>query len=325
MPAAPADLARWTPVALSFAKGAPALDWADLRGVRFAEPFFQQTVERWAGANPAPLVRTGYEALAAYDGEPSLDPDAIIFHVSRCGSTLLSRLLGTVPGVLVVAEPPPVNEVLLAEDAVLAEEPAILLRRLVRALGRKRLGDERHYVLKLSSWNVCRFALFRSAFPKARLLWLQREPEKVLASLLADPPGWFALARDAAIARRLFGIDAARPDAAAFALGVIAALFEAASRLAPYACVIDYAQLPGAAWGEAASAIGLALRPDDIARMAEEARYTAKEPGRRPFAAAQNRLPPEIATRAAALLDPLYEAAGVRTAALRDLPHPACL
>ena len=36
----------------------------------------------------------------------------MIFHLSRCGSTLVSRLLGTLPGVVVVAEPAPLNTLL---------------------------------------------------------------------------------------------------------------------------------------------------------------------------------------------------------------------
>jgi len=107
-----ADLARWTPVRLDFSGPAPAVDWADLTAERFVEPFFDQTVARWAsGPRARPLVRTGLEALVALDGEQSLEPAGMIFHLSRCGSTLVSRLLGTLPGV-VVAEPAPLNALL---------------------------------------------------------------------------------------------------------------------------------------------------------------------------------------------------------------------
>ena len=94
-------LTRLTPVALTLG-AAPSIDWSDLDGVRFSEPFFDQTIERWAGGNPPPrLVNTGLDALEALDGAPALDPALLIFHLSRCGSTLMSRLLGTRPGTLV--------------------------------------------------------------------------------------------------------------------------------------------------------------------------------------------------------------------------------
>src|SRR5271156_3977676 len=138
-----ADLARWTPVRLDFGGPAPAVDWADLSALRFLEPFFDETVARWAsGPGAQPLVRTGLDALAALDGEPSLDPAGMIFHLSRCGSTLVSRLLGTLPGVVVVAEPSPLNA-LLGLDPDRVDRAALIqvVRLLVRALGRRRHGD----------------------------------------------------------------------------------------------------------------------------------------------------------------------------------------
>jgi hypothetical protein len=43
----PEDLRTWTPIALTVEPPEPTLDWCDLRGVSFREPFFTQTVERW--------------------------------------------------------------------------------------------------------------------------------------------------------------------------------------------------------------------------------------------------------------------------------------
>jgi hypothetical protein len=129
-----ADLARWTPVRSDFSGPAPAVDWADLSAERFAEPFFDQTVANWAsGPRARRLVRTGLEALAALDSEPSLEPAGMIFHLSRCGSTLVSRLLGTLPGVVVVAEPAPLNA-LLGLDPDRVDEAALV--RIVRLLAR---------------------------------------------------------------------------------------------------------------------------------------------------------------------------------------------
>ncbi|HSS25481.1 MAG TPA: hypothetical protein VLL82_14015 [Mycobacterium sp.] len=153
-----AQLARWTPVRLDFSGPAPTVDWADLSAERFVDPFFDQTVARWAsGPGARPLVRTGLEALLALDSEPSLEPAGMIFHLSRCGSTLVSRLLGTLPGVVVAAEPAPLNA-LLGLDPDRVDEAGLVrvVRLLVRALGRCRHGDERRLVLKCTSWNIRR-------------------------------------------------------------------------------------------------------------------------------------------------------------------------
>lgn len=275
--------AGWTPVALNLAGAAPSLDWGDLRGVRFAEPFFQQTVERWAGGAPAPLIRTGLDALAAFDAAPSLDPDALIFHASRCGSTLLSRLLGTVPGVLVVAEPPPLNALLLAAPAERDGTDAVrMVRRLVRALGQRRFGDERHYALKLSSWNVRRLDLFRRAFPAAKLIWLHRDPSAITASLLADPPGWLASGR-AAWAETIFEGAAGAVGDADFFVHALAAMLAAATEIAGGALFLDYADLPAAVWERVTPFLDIALTAADVARMRREASFYAKDPASRPF------------------------------------------
>ena len=53
-----ADLDRWTPIRFDFSGPAPAVDWADLSAERFVEPFFDQTVARWAsGPRGRPFVR----------------------------------------------------------------------------------------------------------------------------------------------------------------------------------------------------------------------------------------------------------------------------
>ncbi|MGC2795548.1 MAG: hypothetical protein WA290_03280, partial [Mycobacterium sp.] len=182
-----AELAHWTPIRFDLSGAAPVVDWADLSEERFVAPFFDQTVARWASAPRArPLVRTGLEALVALDNEPSLEPAGMIFHLSRCGSTLVSRLLGTLPGAVVLAEPSPLNALLGLNPGRVEEATLVrLVRLLVRALGRCRHGDERHLVLKCTSWNIRRREILAAAFPETPWVWVQRDPAHVLASLLA--------------------------------------------------------------------------------------------------------------------------------------------
>jgi hypothetical protein len=287
----PEDLAAFTPVALQLSP-AVGLDWGELGAVRFAEPFFDQTVERWAGGPSPRLVRTGLDALAALEDMASLDPTLLIFHMSRCGSTLVSRLLSLLPDLLVLAEPGPINSLLLALPALSdAWEPAGLLRLLVRALGRPRLGEKRHFVLKLSSWNVLEWPLFRRAFPGVPMIFLQRRPDEVLASIAADPPGWLALRERPPLAARLFGVDASalpRLTATDFAARALAAMLAAATELRD-TLLVDYVELPEAVWSRIIPFAGLSAGEDEIRRLREEARYDAKSNGRRIFSRAPKR------------------------------------
>jgi hypothetical protein len=283
-----AELARWTPIRFDLSGAAPVVDWADLSEERFVEPFFDQTVARWAsGPRARPLVRTGLEALVALDTEPSLEPAGMIFHLSRCGSTLVSRLLGTVPGVVVLSEPSPLNALLGLDPGRVSEATLIrMVRLLVRALGRCRHGDERQLVLKCTSWNVRRREILAAAFPETPWIWVQREPAHVLASLMASPPGWLGLGVTPPQTARLFGLDPAAVPARArveFAARALGAMLEAAAADPAGRVTIDYADMPEAVWQRAAPHFGLEADSAAIERMTAESSFYSKDPSPRPF------------------------------------------
>jgi hypothetical protein len=283
-----ADLARWTPIRCDLSGAAPVVDWADLSDERFIEPFFDQTVARWAsGPRARPLVRTGLDALVALDNEPSLEPAGMIFHLSRCGSTLVSRLLGISPGAVILAEPAPLNTLLgLDPGRVDGATLVRLVRLLVRALGRRRHGDERHLVLKCTSWNIRRRAVLAAAFPETPWVWVQRDPARVLASLLANPPGWLGLGVTPPRSARLFGLDPAAVPARArvdFAARALGAMLEAAATDPAGRLSIDYADLPGAVWQRVAPHFGLEADGEAIDRMIAESRFYSKDPSPRVF------------------------------------------
>jgi hypothetical protein len=308
-----AALVDWTPVALNWEPPQPSIDWGDLRGIRFTEPFFQQTIERWARGNPRPLRRTGLDALAALDVAPAADPAGLIFHLSRCGSTLVSRLLSTLPGTLVISEPAPINTLLLnAYDEIAEEKLVLLLRALIRALGRSHCSDPRPYVLKLSSWNIRRIALFRRAFPDVPIVWVERAPIDVIASLLADPPGWEKLRNAPKRLQSLFGIDprdANSMDQATFYVHALAAMLNAAGNDDGPTKIIDYRNLPEAIWSDVAPFFSLRLSERDVALMREEARYDSKSATPKPFVvktAAGNSISDDVRALVAQAVDPLY-------------------
>jgi hypothetical protein len=285
-----ADIARWTPIRFDFSGPAPAVDWADLSEERFVQPFFDQTVAQWAsGPRAKQLVRTGLEALVALDAEPSLDPAGMIFHLSRCGSTLVARLLSTMPGVVVVSEPSPLNA-LLGLDPNRVDRAALIqvVRQLVRALGRRRHGDEQHLVLKCTSWNVRQRAILAAAFPDTPWTWVQRDPARVLTSLLAEPPGWLRLQDWPQAAKQRFGIDPAAVPAmtsAEFGAHALGAMLESAADADPAGRLcVDHAELPEAVWKYVAPHFGLEANDAAIARMAEESRFYSKDSAPRIFA-----------------------------------------
>src|SRR4051812_22673696 len=101
------QLQYWIPIRLYRRDDEPTIDWCHFGERSFSDPFFSQTVERCLRSPFNLLFRhqTSIEVLeevtAAYPGVP---PTGFIFHVSRCGSTLVSQMLASLPRNIVISE-----------------------------------------------------------------------------------------------------------------------------------------------------------------------------------------------------------------------------
>ena len=101
----------WTLSYLDSRRWPPLVHWVQTGGEPLAAPFHNHDAYSWSRRplNRFLDVRTPFTALADASGA---DPAGIIFHMSRCGSTLTSRMLGALPGVLTLSEPRAVADVL---------------------------------------------------------------------------------------------------------------------------------------------------------------------------------------------------------------------
>jgi hypothetical protein len=304
--------AGWTPVALSVDDGIVSIDWGNLTGVDFDEPFFDWTIQRWASSStPEALHRTGLEGLLAEDTANWPQPSAVIFHMSRCGSTLLSRLLACIPGMQCVSEPGPVNSLLIDGQASLDRATRVsVLGAVVKHLGRPRGTRQTFFILKTSSWNIRYYSLFRDAFPHVPMLWLQRKPADVLASMRRNPALWMRLRHIPHVLQAMFGIpyqQVAGMDDSEFCARALAALLGSAlDALEAGVMPLEYGDLPEAAWRVAAPLLGFKLDQQIIDRMREVARYDAKARVPQLFSAVPTGLSLPEQSLVRKFLDPLY-------------------
>jgi hypothetical protein len=309
-------LAHWTPVDLAIDGAEPTVDWCDLAGIGFTEPFFSQTLKRAAALDPPPaLVRTTLSGLAQIEeAAPGRDPDGFVLHLARCGSTLVSRLAAQVPDVAVLSEPEPLNTLLELDPARVDEAVRVeCVRLLLRAYARSRPAS-RHVLVKLSSWNIRRIHLLRQAFPSVPWAFVYREPAEVVSSLLAGPPGWMQLRQAPERAESLLGIPrdgVPALDDAGFAVAAVAGFIEAAlaaDQDSP-ALLVDYPSLPDAVWQRILPFFGIPCPVDRAAQLAEAARWDAKHPDR-PFQAdgraKRAALAPAVADLVDRVLQPLF-------------------
>lgn len=276
----------WLPARSIPAGGAPAFDWAWFGDHALTEPFYEDAVRRMAARpfSQAFRTRTTLDALVAgAAAEATLAPQGLIFHMSRCGSTLAAQMLAAVPDHVVISEAGPIDAVVqwaAASDAPI-EIQITALRAIVAAFGRNRSGSARRLFLKLDAWHVLALPLFRAAFPDVPWVFLYREPEEVMVSQVRMPGMHFAAG---GMLPAELGVD----PAAAFSIeehgaSVLAQLLRAAAAHHPSGggMLVDYTDLPAAMDAAIPAHFGFVPDADERAAMAAAKSRDAKSPDAR--------------------------------------------
>jgi hypothetical protein len=301
------SLEGWTPIRVGWRAGEPVVDWCYTEGVPFTEPFFSETVET-CFRNPFRLLfrrETDMETVGRFvDDHPGITPAGFIFHMSRCGSTLIAQLLGAMPEHLVLSEPGPVDTVLRARAP--ERDRSRWLVWMLAALGQARTSGQRKLFVKFDAWSALHLPLVRRTFPEVPWLFVYRDPVEVLASHMRHRgahviPG---------VLPDLFESVPPHCSPTEYAARVLVRICEAAldckqDRLGTF---VEYRQLPDFVVSDLATAWSVSL---DEARLREVAGRDAKNPvlpfeddGRLPRAGAA----PEVRAAADRWLLPLYQA-----------------
>lgn len=274
------DWSGWIPVGVDRRDSAQPVLWFRLGAYGFDDAYFSETVARCA-RHPFNLAfsrRTGYEELEEIaQALPPADLSGLIFHLSRCGSTLTSRCLSSIPGTLVISEAPPVDS--LVRDRTMTQEQQVRRLRALARIFAAAGGPHQRQIWKLDAWHTLNLDLFERAFPGVPWIYLYREPVEVLVShgvrmsymmSPANAPDFLGISL----------VDAMRIPRAEYCarvLGAIAAPIaerEAIDRDA----LVRYDELPQALWERIAPRFGMVLRSEEVDAMQRRALYDAKRP-----------------------------------------------
>ncbi|MFM5948693.1 MAG: hypothetical protein ACKOPM_05595 [Novosphingobium sp.] len=275
----------WLPTRSVFTPDGPAFDWLWFGDKPLNQPFFEDDVRR---ASALPLnwllrIRTGLPALiAGAENHQSLPLHGLVFHMSRCGSTLAAQMLGAVPGHAISSEPEPLDAVLRwsAESGASLDQAIAAIRAIVAALGRVRIqGGTRHFI-KLEVWHTLFLPLLRQALPQVNWIYLHREPTEVLVSLRdmpshhiipsVIPPGYFGLSEQPDLHPDEFA-----PFLLAHLGSAVADHWQLGGGL-----VLDYPEIRAAMPGRVAEHFGLSLSESELALMDQASTRDAKDPGK---------------------------------------------
>jgi hypothetical protein len=241
----------------------------EIAAAELRDAFMQETIARIGGRET--IVQVAREDLGK--GADGCAPAGIIFHVARCGSTLVSQLLKQQGGLVVYAEPLPVNEILRPPHAWTRGELVAALRSLSIAFARHARS---RYVLKLTSWNTLFCDIVAEAFPETPWVLCLRDPVEVGVSLLKQPAGWLTEFSP------VVDPDAASKSREEYVARLYGALCEAALRLDPVrGLLLAYRRLPAAVWETVAPHFSLAVDRAARERMSDAAgRNSKSQPGR---------------------------------------------
>lgn len=178
----------WLPIQVAAADGQLVVDWAYFGARPLTKSFFEESI-RVALRRPFNQLFRYRMSLRDFvehaDAAQSLAPAGFIFHMSRCGSTLAAQMLAALPHNIVVSEAAPIDaavQLSRARPELSPDRQARTLAAMVAAFGRRRRGDERHYVVKLDSWHTLALPLFARAFPATPWVFLYRDSVEVLVS-----------------------------------------------------------------------------------------------------------------------------------------------
>ena len=273
--------AGWRPGAVWVADGGYAVDWVHLGGRRADGGFYYDEVQRALGRpfNRLFGFRSPLADLARDPPSGAPSPSGLVFHMTHCGSTLVSRMLAAGAARLALGEPQPLDFVLriCAGGGVDAATQLALLRGMASALGEPRRGETQLF-LKLDAWHIGLLPLLRRAFPRARWVFLYRAPLEVMAPLLLETtgldPGRFPIE---ALGLQPDAASLPEADYLAAALAVICEL--ALAGLADGGLLVNYSELPGAVATRILPHFGVTPTAADAEAMARAARDNAKAPG----------------------------------------------
>lgn len=182
-------LSGWVPYKLSIEKEIPLVHWLYVAEHPFTDPFFDDTIGQCRSHTYNSSRYKCVSSLASMiewaDSMPETLPVTFIFHISRCGSTLLAQLIGLNEKYTVLAEVPFFDELLRLPYKLNKFDDDIRKESLfaaIKLLGQNRSGKGERLFIKTDSWHIFFQEILRQLFPHASFVLVYRSPDEVLYS-----------------------------------------------------------------------------------------------------------------------------------------------
>ena len=178
-------LFNWIPVTLIEKDNEIYFEWIYLADLKYADPFFDETLAKCKShaynSKPFKVISTVKNLIDWSNELISVELKSLVFHVSRCGSTMLSQSLASSSENVMISEAPIIDQI-LRSDLFSLDKKTMLIHSIIKLLGQKRFPEQRHLIIKLDAWHIFKASYLRSIFLEMPFALLYRNPTEVLKS-----------------------------------------------------------------------------------------------------------------------------------------------
>jgi hypothetical protein len=207
----------WLPIEVNIRGDRIVVRWMRVQRQAFQNPFFHQSIATLRQiVPPVSECVTDINCLLEIGRQfASAVPQGLIFHVSRCGSTLISNVLRRCQGAIVLSEAEPLNFAVRPYVSRIWPFPADrwedvrkeLLQSFVAAFAMSGSVRDTGVVVKFSSTAIVNLRFVRTVWPDVPVLIVVRDPVEVIVSNLLSPGGWLQMKRFPLLASEAFGFN----------------------------------------------------------------------------------------------------------------------
>lgn len=187
---------NWLPIKLYCEKGELKLDWICMHDVPFIHPFFDETIgqfkmKNWNQPKQLDKLTTSLDEIfhiaETFDSVPL---SLLIFHTSRCGSTLTTQALSLNSSFIVVSEYLIIDQILRIKElneTISDEYQDELIKAIFKIIGQKRFLEQEQLMIKLDSWHFTFYDRLVRLFPNSKQVILFRDPDAIKSSIDKKP------------------------------------------------------------------------------------------------------------------------------------------
>jgi hypothetical protein len=161
--------------------------WLYLGNELMTAPFFDQTISQCKSLPQNSKLKSSVSSVSIFEHWSkqinSIEPTAFVFHVSRCGSTLLSQLLSVQAENIVLSEVPFFDELLRTGfNLQQMNELLSVLKSSIKLYGARRNSMQKNLFVKTDSWHIHFYKELRVLYPDVPFIFLYRRPDEVIRS-----------------------------------------------------------------------------------------------------------------------------------------------